>query len=82
MDMCEGIFSLIHELNISHDLNIQIKTRLFVQSLLYYRNEKIDISASLLLNSMVLLTHCPNNEQVLGLANYVFFNENEIFSEH
>ena len=75
------MFSLIHELLSKNHESLQIKTWLFVQSLLYFKNEFLPIDKELLKNSMILLSIRPNSEQTLGLANYVFYNEVEFFSQ-
>ncbi|KEJ82507.1 Protein translocase subunit SecA [Oxytricha trifallax] len=76
----DGMFGLIHELIVNSKVDLQIKTRLFVQSLLFYKNEIILIDQELLKNAMILLAQRPNSEQTLGLANYIFINEIEAFA--
>ncbi|KEJ82837.1 hypothetical protein OXYTRIMIC_444 [Oxytricha trifallax] len=74
-NLYENMFRLIYELNMSSTVNLSIKTRLFVSSLLYYNHEIIEIGQDLLKSSMLLLAQRPNTEQALGLSNYIFINE-------
>ena len=77
----EGIFLLLQELLEKNVLREEIKTRIFVHSISFYRKEMFDISDPLLKNCILTLTNKPNPSQVKGLANLVFQNNNESFSK-
>jgi hypothetical protein len=54
---------------------------LFVQSLIFYDSEVLSIDEKLIQSSMIYLTNVPNTDQTLGLAKYVFNNQDCQFSE-
>jgi hypothetical protein len=47
-DVVKGLFSLVYEIIINHTLEHEIKTKLFVQSLIFYDYETLGIDSTLL----------------------------------
>lgn len=47
-DVVKGLFSLVYEIIINHNLEHEIKTKLFVQSLIFYDYETLSIDCTLL----------------------------------
>jgi hypothetical protein len=47
-DVLKGLFSLVYEIIINHDIEHEIKTKLFVQSLIFYESETLSIDCKLL----------------------------------
>ena len=74
------MFELIHILNEQNNPCLQIKTKLFAQSLMFYRNEQIIVDHDLLKSTMNYLSERPNSVQALGLAKYIFLNEIATFT--
>jgi hypothetical protein len=52
-DVIKGLFSLVYEIVINHNLEHEIKTKLFVQSLIFYDYETLSIYSMLLRGAMV-----------------------------
>ena len=75
-DVSKGLFSLVYEIIINHKIEHEIKTKLFVQSLIFYESEDLEVDTKLLESAMVYLTNLPNIDQTLGLAKYVFHTGN------
>ena len=76
------MFGLLNELIInSKDLDDDSKSRIFLASLNFYESEVLSIDYSLLKDSIQVLIRSPNVKQALGLANFIFINENECFAK-
>jgi len=80
-DFSKGLFSLVYEIIINHQIEHEIKTKLFVQSLIFYESEDLEVEPKLLESAMVYLANLPNIDQTLGLAKYVFHTGNQHFAE-
>jgi len=47
-DVIKGLFNLVYEIIINHPMEHEIKTKLFVQSLIFYESETLSIDSLLL----------------------------------
>ena len=75
-DVSKGLFSLVYEIIINHKIEHEIKAKLFVQSLIFYESEDLEVVTKLLESVKVYLTNLSNIDQTLGLVKYVFHTGN------
>lgn len=57
-----GLFTLLFELLVGEQNELEISTKVFVHSLMFYQNQKVDLAEQLLRRTMNYLTYKPNWE--------------------